>query len=281
MPSRSVLITGCSSGIGWHAARALRERGYHVIASARRLASVEQLAADGFDTVQLDLASSGSIQRAVARVEEITQGQLYALFNNGGYGQPGAVEDLTRDALREQFETLVFGWHELTRALLPGMIQRGEGRIVQNSSVLGFVAMPYRGAYNAAKFAIEGLTDTLRLELAGTGVFISLIEPGPIESAFRSHALAAFHRHVDAVRSRHQAAYARQAQRLAHPGSPSRFALPASAVVAKLTRALESPCPAPRYAVTLPTHVFAVLKRLLPTRTLDKLLSLAGGGGRR
>lgn len=193
---QSILITGCSSGIGYTCAHALKDKGYQVIASCRKQEDVNRLRNEGLETLQLDLADRSSIERAVEEVRRLTGGKLYALFNNGAYGQPGALEDLSTDALREQFEVNVFGWHHLTKAILPMMRANSQGRIIQNSSVLGIVAMRYRGAYNASKFAIEGWTDTLRLELAGTGIHICLIEPGPIHSRFRANALEMFHKHI-------------------------------------------------------------------------------------
>ena len=181
-----VLITGCSSGIGYCVARGLKQRGYRVIATARREDSVKQLIDEGLESLVLDLSSSESIQLAFKEIVQLTGGNLYALFNNGAFGLPGAVEDLSRENLKVQFETNVFGWLELTNLVIPLMRKQGFGRIIQNSSVLGFVAMPFRGAYNASKYAIEGLSDTLRLELKGSNIFISLIEPGPITSQFRA-----------------------------------------------------------------------------------------------
>jgi NAD(P)-dependent dehydrogenase (short-subunit alcohol dehydrogenase family) len=274
---RPVLITGCSSGIGYCAASGLRERGYRVIATARQDTDVARLRADGFEALLLDLRDSDSIHRAFQAALELTGGQLYALFNNGGYGQAGAVEDLSREALREQFETNVFGWQELSNLAIPIMRGQGQGRIVQNSSVLGFVAMAYRGAYNASKYAIEALSDTLRLELRGSGVYVVLIEPGPITSRFRSNALAALRRHVDIQASVHAEYYAKVLERLRKPGPAAPFTLPPEAVVRALLRALEAPKPRLRYRVTVPTHLFAVLKRLLPARALDPLLWRASG----
>ena len=195
------------------------------------------------------------------------------MFNNGAYGQPGAVEDLTRDTLRQQFETNLFGWHELTNLILPAMRREGEGRIIQNSSVLGFAAMKYRGAYNASKYALEGLSDTLRLELRGTGIYISLIEPGPIESRFRANAFEKWKENIDPSNSFHQAAYAAMQARLTKEGPAVPFTLPPEAVVKRLIHALESKTPQARYYVTFPTYLFGTLKRLLPTRVLDRILS--------
>lgn len=275
--SKSILITGCSSGIGLQAARTLRERGYRVFASCRKQADVDRLRGEGFaDALVLDLASSDSIQAAVEQVVERTSGEIFALFNNGAYGLPGAVEDLPRAALRRQFETNVFGTHELTCRLLPTLLQQPDARIVQNSSVLGLVAMFNRGGYVASKFALEGLTDTLRLELHGTSVKVVLIEPGPILSDFRKNALAVFQREIDMASSRHQALYKAALERLNKQGAAAPFTLPASAVVDKLILALERPRPKPRYYVTKPTYVMGVLKRLLPTSLLDQVVRRLG-----
>lgn len=269
---RSVLITGSSSGIGLCAAEGLKARGYRVFATARKAQDVDALTERGLESLLLDLTDSDSIREALAAVLERTGGELYGLFNNGGYGQPGAVEDLSRDVLRQQFETNVFGWHELTCAVLPVMRRRNEGRIVQNSSMLGLVTLAYRGAYNASKFALEGLTDTLRQELRGSGIHVSLIEPGPVESRFRENAYAAFKRNIDPGQSAHAAVYQEVEQRLAQTAEPP-FTLPASSVLKKLIHALESPNPRPRYYVTVPTYVFAGLKRVLSSRSLDAVMA--------
>lgn len=278
--SRRVLITGCSSGIGRVCAFGLAERGYQVVASARRAEDVRELEQAGLAAVQLDLTDSDSIARGLAAALEFTGGHLDALFNNGAFGLSGAVEDLTTDALRAQFETNLFGWHDLTRRVIPIMRAQGCGRIIHNSSVMGLVTLPYRGAYVASKFALEGLTDTLRLELAGSGIEVILIEPGPIISRFRENAKAAFEQYIDPTGSPHAAAYQSLAKRLAQKGAVQPFTLPAEAVLKKLIHALECPRPKARYAVTLPTHVFAMLRRLLPTWALDALLLLASRGGR-
>lgn len=277
MANKYVLITGCSSGIGLAAAVALKARGYCVIASCRKEADVAALLQQGFAHVlQLDLACSASIEAAVSEVLRITNGNVFALFNNGAYGLPGAVEDLSRGALRRQFETNVFGTHELTCKLLPSMLQLDDARIVQCSSVLGLVAMCNRGAYVASKFALEGLTDTLRLEMHGTSVKVSLIEPGPIESRFRKNALAHFEREIDIANSRHSAMYEQGLARMRKEGAASRFTLPPSAVVEKLVHALESRNPKPRYYVTFPTYFSGYLKRVLSTRVLDWMLRKLG-----
>ena len=269
---RAVLITGCSTGIGRVAADTLRDRGYRTFATARRAADVERLAADGHESLRLDLTDAQSMDAALDEVLARTSGRLYGLFNNGGFGQPGAVEDLGVEALRAQFETNVFGWHAMARRVLPAMRAAGEGRIVQNSSVLGLVALRYRGAYVASKFAIEALTDAMRLELHGSGVHVCLIEPGPILSRFRANAFEAFQRNIDVESSPHRDVYRAVVKRLADEHEEAPFTLPESAVVAKLLHALESPRPKARYYVTVPTYALAFLKRALPDRWLDAVL---------
>ena len=273
---RSILITGCSSGIGECAARTLRGLGYRVFATARRPQDVERLRAEGFEALPLDLADSASITAAVAAVLEATDGTLYGLFNNGAYGQPGAVEDLRREVLREQFETNLFGAHELTNLVIPVMRRQGHGRIIQNSSVLGFAAMRFRGAYNASKYALEGLTDTLRLELAGSGVYVSLVEPGPIASRFRDNAYRMYRKNIDPESSPHHDTYRAMEARLQKEGPAVPFTLGPEAVVAKVIHALEARRPRERYYVTFPTYLFGYLKRILPTRALDAIVGKVG-----
>jgi NAD(P)-dependent dehydrogenase (short-subunit alcohol dehydrogenase family) len=269
---QTVFITGCSSGIGYATAVCLKNRGHRVICSARKTEDVAVLIDKGFECLQLDLADSDSIRQAVQKLIAVTGGQVDALFNNGAFGQPGAVEDLSREALRNQFETNFFGTHELTNLLIPLMRKQGHGRIIYNSSVLGFVAMKFRGAYNSSKFALEGLADTLRLELRGSGIHIVLIEPGPIESHFRQNAFAMYQKFIDPVQSPHRQTYQAMEARLQKPGPAAPFTLPATAVAEKVIHALEAKRPKSRYAVTVPTHLFAWLKRLLPTVWLDKIL---------
>ncbi len=278
---KAVLITGCSSGIGRAAARQLQARGYRVFASARKAEDVAGLRQAGFESLRIDLTEPASIHEAVATVLEATGGRLYGLFNNAGFGIPGAVEDLSRRALRAQFEVNLFGTLELTNAVLPSMREHGEGRIVQNSSVLGLAAFPFRGAYNASKFALEGISDTLRMELRGSGVHLSLIEPGPIISRFRDNAHAAYREYIDAEHSRFRDSYRAMEKRLLTEGPAVPFTLPPEAVVKKLIHALESPRPRIRYYVTTPTYLFAVARRLLPYRWMDWLLLRASGDGAR
>jgi NAD(P)-dependent dehydrogenase (short-subunit alcohol dehydrogenase family) len=270
--SKTILITGCSSGIGYSTAVELKKRGHYVIATARKVEDVNRLKNEGFTVIHLDLADSQSIQKAVSDTLELTGGYCDALFNNGAFGQPGAVEDLSRDVLRYQFESNLFGTHELTNLLIPVMRKQGHGRIIYNSSILGLVAMRYRGAYNASKFALEGLADTLRLELHGTNIHISLIEPGPILSNFRTNSYALYKKNIDHVNSFHKDAYEAMEARLQKEGAAVVFTLPAKAVVEKVIHALEAKQPRIRYYVTFPTYLFAILKRILPISCLDYLL---------
>ncbi len=275
--SKNVVITGCSSGIGLTCAKRLVSEGYRVIATVRKSADIEVVKHQcDCDIILLDLRSSDSINSAVSQIVELTDGAIYALFNNAAYGQPGAVEDLSREALRDQFETNLFGTHELTCGLLPFLLEQPSARIVQNSSVLGFAAMPFRGAYNASKFALEGLTDTLRMELGDTNVKVVLIEPGPILSQFRKNALKAFKDKINYKNSRFASEYKKSIQRLDRQGAASRFTLPADAVANKLLAVLQSKNPKARYYVTFPTYLFAFLRHILPTYFLDKILISAG-----
>lgn len=280
LPPEAILITGCSSGIGYRTARVLQDMGYHVIATARKAEDVAWL--DGeFNAFQLDLADTASIESALTAILKFTHHRLSAVFHNGAFGLPGALEDISRDALRHQFETNVFGTHELNRLLIAHFRKQGHGRIIFNSSVLGFAAMGYRGAYNMSKYAIEGMADTLRLELAGTKITVSLIEPGPIESRFRANAFREFTTWVNTDNSAHKAQYEGMIARLQKEGAAAPFTLPPEAVANKVKSALTSYWPAARYRVTLPTKVFWWFKRLLPTPWLDVVLYKAGGGGKR
>ncbi len=274
MAGKSILITGCSSGIGHDAAHGLRDRGWRVFASCRQEADCRRLRAKGFDSPRIDYTDAATIETGLAEVLDATGGRLDALFNNGAHGLPGAVEDIPTEALREIFETNFFGWHDLTRRVIPVMRAQGAGRIVQCSSILGFIAFPWRGAYTATKYALEGLTDTMRLELRGTGIEVILIEPGPITSKLREKAIPHFEKYIDWQHSALRERYEKQLlKRLYESRGPDRFELPASAVTAKLVQALESRRPRPRYYVTTPTHVAGFLRRLLSTRATDRILS--------
>ncbi len=274
--NKSILITGSSTGIGDCVARGLHARGYRVFASVRSAEDMAAFERSGIESLPLDYTDSASIRAAVDEVLARTGGRLYALFNNGAYGQPGACEDLSREAIREQFETNVFGWMELTNCVIPVMRAQGYGRIIQNSSILGFAAMSMRGAYNASKFAIEGFSDTMRLELAGSGIHVSLVEPGPVESRFRANAYRAFKRHIDMENSVHRDRYDKMIERFETVGNVQPFTLPPESVLKRVIHALESRRPRIRYPVTVPTYLFAGLKRVLTDRMLDRILQRVG-----
>lgn len=252
---KSVLITGCSSGIGLVAAKGLRQRGYHVIASCRKQEDFNRLTELGFDTVLLDLDSSLSIQQAAQQILALANHQLYGLFNNAGFGVYGHLSSISRQQFEQQFSTNLFGLHELTQYLLPAMLAQKEGRIIQTSSIMGFISTPGRGAYAASKYAVEAWSDALRLELYQSGIKVSLIEPGPINTAFSKN--------VNQTE---------QANKIQNPPIAKRFALPPEAILPKLYHALESRSPKVRYRLTLVTQVTAVLKRLLPDKIMDLIL---------
>ncbi|MBI4666516.1 MAG: SDR family NAD(P)-dependent oxidoreductase [Nitrospinae bacterium] len=273
MAAKNILITGCSSGIGLSAAQELAKRGHRVFATARKPEDVARLRDMGLESGQLDLCDPASIRAAVKTIEVKTGGSIHALVNNAAYGQPGAVEDLSRDALREQFETNLFGTMELTNLVIPLMRAKGDGRVVMVSSVLGLVAAPFRGAYNASKFALEGITDTLRLELKNSGVQVSLVEPGPIATKFRENAYKAFQKHIEPAKSPHHEFYMKWEGRFKKKGPISPFTLQPEAVAAKIIHAIENPRPKRRYYVTLATYGAVWLKRALPFWAMDRVMS--------
>jgi NAD(P)-dependent dehydrogenase (short-subunit alcohol dehydrogenase family) len=271
---RSILITGCSSGIGLDAARGLKARGWRVFATCRQEADCERLRAEGMESFRLDYSEEDSIAAAVAHVTEVNGGRLGALFNNGAFACPGAVEDLPRGALRAIFEVNLFGYHDLARRVIPMMRAAGTGRIVNCSSVLGLVGVKWRGAYVATKFALEGLSDVLRIEMQGTGIEVVLIEPGPITSRIRANAVPHFEKWIDWENSARAGEYKTLLHRLYdQKNAPDRFELPPSAVTAKLVHAIEAARPRPRYYVTTPTRVSGLARRILPTRALDWLVA--------
>lgn len=269
---KTIIVTGASSGIGAYCARALHKDGWRVFATVRRQEDRLPLEADGIETFLMDYRDQESLDRLVADVLERTDGRMDALYNNGAYGQPGAVEDLPVEALREQFETNLFGWHHLTRLVLPAMRRAGSGRIVQCSSILGLVPYRWRGAYTASKYALEGLSLTLRMELEGSGIFVSLIEPGPIASRFTANALAHIRENIDLEGSVHAAAYRRELARLDGTGPVNRYKLGPEAVYKVLRDALTSARPRPHYLVTTPAKRGYFLKKLLPADLFYRLL---------
>lgn len=267
-----ILVTGCSSGIGAHCARALKADGWRVFASVRNPKDLAALEADGLEALHLDYTDAATISAAVKEIAARTGGRIDALFNNGAYGQVGAVEDLPTEALRAQFETNLFGLHELTRQVIPLMRARGHGRIVQCSSILGVVSYRYRGAYAASKFALEGLSVTLRMELEGTGIHVSLIEPGPIASRFTANALSHLKGTIDLENSPHAESYRRQLARLEGKSTINRFKLGPEAVYDALKKALTAKRPKPHYPVTVPAKQGMLLKRLLPADLFYRLM---------
>ena len=269
---RSILITGCSSGIGYHSAHALRGRGWRVFAACRRQEDCDRLAAEGLETTLLDYRDVETIAASVKYVMEATGGRLDALFNNGAYAHPGAVEDLSTDHLRALLETNFIGWYDLTRRVIPAMRRQGSGRIVNCSSVLGFVAVRFTSAYSASKFAVEGWSDALRLELRGTGIHVSLLQPGPIRSRMLENSRNRFLNTIDIRNSPFRRDYGRELSRLSGSSKRSAFKLGPEAMIAPLIHALESERPRARYRVTVPTQVGAWLKRILPTRMMDRVL---------
>ncbi|MBO9448622.1 SDR family NAD(P)-dependent oxidoreductase [Tropicibacter sp. R16_0] len=271
---KTILITGCSSGIGYDAALGMREQGWRVFASCRKQADCDRLREEGFDSPLIDYTDTASIASGLQEVLDATGGSLDVLFNNGAHGFPGAVEDIPTDGLRHIFETNFFGWHELTRRVVPVMRNQGHGRIIQCSSILGFVAFPWRGAYVATKYALEGLTDTLRLELHGSGIEVSLIEPGPITSKLREKAIPIFERYIDWENSALRAKYESSLlKRLYHSSGPDTFELPPSYVTKRLVHAATAARPRPRYYVTTPTYIGGFLRRVLSTRATDRILT--------
>jgi len=269
--ARTILITGCSSGIGQCAARGMKARGWRVFATARKPEDFAALKANGFDVLYLDYAEADSIRAAAETTLKATGGTLDALFNNGAYAQPGALEDVRTDVLRAQFEANFFGWHELTRLVVPAMRRQGHGRIVMNSSVLGLITLGFRGPYNCTKFAVEAYSDTLRIELAGSGIHVSVIEPGPIRTRFTKTAVEHARKNIDLKNSVHKAYYKRRLGAM-EGGGNTLGELGPEAVLKALVHACESRNPRPQYFVTTPTKAMSFLKRVLPKRHLDALL---------
>lgn len=270
----TLLITGCSTGIGYHCAQGMKERGWQVIASCRKQADVDRLRAEGFESVLIDYQDEDSIHSGFEEALSLMNGRIDVLFNNGAFGIPGMAEDMPTAALRDIFEANFFGWHTLTRLALPVMRQQKNGRIVQCSSILGFITLPARAAYNATKFAVEGLSDTMRLELHGTGIYVSLIEPGPVTSKIRENNIPHYEKWIkpNAESSVWAEFYRKKLEPRLYNGGEDRFELGPESVLKRLIHACESSRPKPRYYVTTPTYLMGGLKRILSTRALDWVL---------
>ena len=273
---KSILITGCSSGIGHDAARTLKERGWQVLATCRQEKDCERLRGEGFQSFVLDYEEEQSIENAVAETLKRTGGTLDALFNNGAYAIPGMVEDIPRDAFRAIFEANVFGYFDLIRQIMPVMRAQGHGRIIQCSSVLGFVGLPARSPYISSKFALEGLTDVLRLELKriGSPIHVVTIQPGPITTDIRKNSAIQFEKWIEWENSPHRKIYEKGVipRLYAEKTGPDWGELGPEAVTGKLIQALESKRPRERYMVTKVTVLMAFLKRIMPIRCLDRIL---------
>lgn len=271
--AKTVLVTGCSSGIGQATARVLAEEGWKVLPTARSDGDLEELRAEGFDPIRLDLGDSASVTEAARMALELAGGTLGALVNNAGYAQLGAVEDLSRAALRRQFEANVFGMQELTNLLIPTFRRQGFGRIVNVSSVYGRISAPLVGAYAASKYAMEALSDSMRVELRGSGVAVSLIEPGPIVTKFRRNAASQSADHLAPGEGRYGEKYARKLRsgQEGEGDKPKPFSAPPEAVAKRILHALTSSRPKRRYCVTLPAYLVAAARRLAPDALVDAL----------
>ncbi|QOG11692.1 SDR family NAD(P)-dependent oxidoreductase [Arcobacter sp. FWKO B] len=263
-----VLITGCSyGGIGYESARFLQNKGYIVIATARKKEDVKKLKEDGFISFRLDVNDQKSIDKAFKKIFLLTHSKLYAVFNNAGYGQIGALEDLSTEILKEQFETNLFGTHRVLKKVLPIMRSQGYGKIIQHSSILGLVSLRFRGAYQASKYALEGYSDTLRLELNGSGISVSVLNTGPVESNFRANAIKKFYENVDSSKSIFKDIYQEKIEKR----KKSSFTLPSSSVAKVVYEILNENNPKPRYYITKASYILAYAKRVLSTKLNDKL----------
>jgi len=271
--NRSVLVTGCSSGIGLAAAELLRSKGWRVFPTARKVADLDALKQSGFDAIKLDMASSESVRLAAEWVLSKNGGKLGAVVNNAGFGMPGAIEDLSRDAMRDQFEVNLFGLQELTNQLIPVFRKQGHGRIVNISSVVGRMSLPFMGIYSASKFALEAVSDALRVELSQDRIAVCLVEPGPIRTSFSTNCAGQGEKKLNAAGSRFGGAYKQYFEKRRNGGmSEDRFRLPPEAVAQKILHALESPHPKIRYCVTLPAYLGSFAARFVPAALLDRAM---------
>jgi len=269
----NIIITGCSTGIGLETARYLKDKFITVYPTARYAKDVEMLKTLGFEhAMQLDVTKHSQITEVIDAVMQ-RDGKIDVWFNNAGFGQAGAIEDISTQTLREQFETNVFGLHECTRQIIPIMRAQGYGKIIQHSSVLGLISLFGRGAYNASKYAIEGLTDTLRLELMDTNISVSLLNTGPITSDFRKTAMKKLKKNVDIEHSVFKEKYHTNLEGK-HKKVP--FNEEATSVAAVVHKIILAQKPKPRYYITKATYLLGYLKRILGTTLLDKILLKIG-----
>jgi len=272
--SKVILVTGCSTGIGYDTVFALKQRGHRVIASCRKQEDVDKLLNQGMETLLLDVSNSDSIRAAFTQCMAMTDGHLDVLINNAGYGQAGALEDITRDVMRQQFETNVFGLLELTNLAIPIMRAQNEGRIINISSILGIISLPFRGAYNASKYAVEGLSDTLRLELHAANIKVIAVEPGPIQSRFRDNFVDKSIQNITLDKSSFKNQYEAMLVNYKQQKTDSAFTQTTAAVIDKLIHAIESKRPRMKYPFTFPAHFLIFLKRCLPVCLIYKFLLL-------
>ena len=264
-----VLITGCSTGIGRATAERLATIGHTVYATARRLESIEDLKQAGCRTLALDVTDEGSMQAAVAAVEE-AEGSVGALVNNAGYSQSGAVETIPMDELRRQFETNVFGLVRMCQLVLPGMRRAGRGRIVNISSMGGKVVFPGGGAYHGTKFAVEAISDALRFEVRGFGVHVSIIEPGLIKTSFGETAVGSVPQEEGPYARFNSAVAAATAG--AYDGAFGKLGGGPEAVAKAIEKAITARRPRTRYPVTASARVFMGQHALLPDRAWDRVV---------
>jgi short-subunit dehydrogenase len=264
-----VLITGCSTGIGRATAERLAGRGMTVYATARRLDSIEDLRAAGCRTLALDVTDEKSMRAGVAAVEG-AEGSVGALVNNAGYSQSGAVETIPMDELRRQFETNVFGLVRMCQLVLPGMRRAGRGRIVNISSMGGKVVFPGGGAYHGTKFAVEAISDALRFEVRGFGVYVSLIEPGLIRTSFGETAVGSVPEH-DGPYTEFNTAVAR-ATAGAYDGPLAKLGAGPEAVAKAIEKAITARRPRTRYPVTASARFFIGQHAILPDRAWDRVV---------
>lgn len=272
--NKTAVVTGCSTGIGLATAELLKAHGWRVAATARKPSDVDMLSAKGFEGIPMDVADPESVEHAVGKLLQVFDGQIGALVNNAGFGQVGAVEDLSRELLRYQFEVNVVGMQDVTNRLIPAMRRQGAGRIVNISSVLGRVSLPFMGAYSASKFAMEALSDALRVELRGTGIAVSLVEPGPIATAFRENAASRAKQTLDPSETKHADYYHKEIKRREMQNlNPDPFTLGPDAVAKKVLHAITSPRPKTRYKVTIPAYGGALLARFAPDQVIDWIMA--------
>ncbi|CAA6822326.1 MAG: Putative NAD(P)-dependent oxidoreductase EC-YbbO [uncultured Sulfurovum sp.] len=266
---QNIVITGCSTGIGLATAEYLKEQGYKVYPTVKNEKDLAFLKQMGFNNVmKLDVRKSTEISEVINTVLN-EDGKIDCWFNNAGFGQAGAVEDIQTAILKEQFETNVFGLHECTRQIIPIMRKQGHGKIIQHSSVLGLISLFGRGAYNASKYAIEGLTDTLRLELKDSNIYPVLLNTGPITSSFRKTAMQKLEKNVAIHDSIFSDYYAKNLSAEKSKVPFNEEAISVAKVVHKIILANK---PKPRYYITKATYLLGYAKRILSTSVLDYLL---------